>query len=110
MYIKYQIHEVKIKKKMKCINIYKSVNIKKTGLIYKDESGKKNGFEKNQSTTNKCKVEAATVTPEKATCAIYNHSQRLKIDVNYGDDYVESLNAIEVEVFHSYEDDDEVIY
>ena len=63
-----------------------------------------------KETTNKRKVEASIVTPEKATCTMYTCSQKLQIDVQDGDEDVGSFNEIEAKSVNSDEDEDEGIF
>ena len=115
MYRKYHRNDIKIKQMMKDIKICKSVDLLKENekqivSIDKDILGKIIGGVSVNATTNTRKVEAAIVTPEKATCAMYTRSQKLKIDVQDGDKYEASSDVIEVESVHSDEDETEGVF
>ena len=115
LYQKYQYNEVKIKKLKKDIKICNSVDFSKEKeqqevAIDKDILGKNIDGESVNATTNKRKVEAAIVTPEKETCTMYTRSQKLKIDVQDGDEDEASLDFIEVESVYSDEDETEGVF
>ena len=115
MYQNYKKNNIKIKNLKKNIKISNSVDLSKEKeqqdvSIDKDNACKIIGGVSVNATTNKRKVEAAIVTPEKATCTMYTRSQKLKIDVQDGDEDEASLDVIEVESVHSDEDETEGVF
>ena len=104
MYQNYKKNDIKIKNLKKNIKISNSLDFSKEKdqqdvSIDKDVACKTIGGVSVNATTNKRKVDAAIVTPEKATCAMYTRSQKLNIDVQDGDEDEASSDVIEVEVF-----------